>query len=136
MSSQKIPKKVCTSCKREKKLTEFYKDARKRDGRTAQCKKCRSKKYDRTPAKRCANLRYRYGISLEEFEFKLAEQGGACALCAKKYIKGNNRFHVDHCHENGHIRGILCHDCNTALGKLGDTVESIEKVLEYLKSDG
>ena len=128
-----MKKKTCSSCKKEKDIIRFYRDKRSKDGRTSQCKLCRKKKYDSGPNKRDRNLKYRYGVSSEEFEIMLQSQGDSCAICRKEYVKGNNRFHIDHCHDKGHIRGILCHDCNTALGKLGDTAESISRVLKYLE---
>lgn len=126
-------RKKCSSCGKEKTLQRFYKDKRAKDGRMSMCKVCRGKKYDRGDSRRDRNLKYRYGISIEEYDELLQQQKGACAICDKKYEKGSKQFHIDHCHDNGHIRGILCHDCNTALGKLGDSIDAIKKVLKYLK---
>lgn len=63
-------------------------------------------------------------------------QGGLCALCASKTRLGGRQPDsacVDHCHETGRIRGILCFGCNTALGKLGDTTEALERALRYVQ---
>lgn len=54
---------------------------------------------------------------------------GQCQLCGKRTLALN----VDHCHDSRAIRGVLCRQCNTGLGKLGDTVESLERALEYLR---
>ena len=60
-----------------------------------------------------------------------AEQEGLCALCRKPNAAGK-KLAVDHDHKTGIIRGLLCNGCNTALGTLGDNVESIVKVLNYI----
>ncbi len=76
----------------------------------------------------------KYGLSHEDFTRLLEQQNYTCARqgCDTKHIE-EKPLHVDHCHETNIIRGLLCFNCNSALGKLGDSVESIEKVLEYLK---
>jgi hypothetical protein len=81
----------------------------------------------------------KYGITLEERDAFLAAQGGLCALPhCRRAIRFGGRIqpdsaHLDHCHETNQVRGVLCAHCNTALGKLGDTVESIRAVLRYLE---
>lgn len=95
------------------------------------CYNCRRKdKFDRGEYKRNRNLLTRYGITTEEFNQLLESQDDACAICEKKEV---SRFVVDHCHDKGHIRGILCCNCNKALGKFGDTIEGVTKVLRYLE---
>jgi hypothetical protein len=61
----------------------------------------------------------RYNLTIEQFEEKLAEQGGACASCGRDNTAARN-WHVDHNHDTGEFRGILCHYCNVAAGCLGD----------------
>jgi hypothetical protein len=60
----------------------------------------------------------------------IAAQNGACALCLKPFV---SHACIDHCHQTGQVRGILCVGCNVALGRLGDTIEAIEGVLDYLR---
>lgn len=79
-----------------------------------------------------AIMRRQYGISLEQFEELLDHQGGGCALCGKSLDAMNRRMNVDHCHETGEVRGILCTGCNTGLGHLGDNIEGLQKALAYL----
>lgn len=96
-----------------------------------ECYKCRRKqKYDRGAYKRNRNLLTRYGISSEEFDQMLKDQEGKCAICEKTDAK---RYVVDHCHDNGHIRGILCATCNKALGKFNDNVEGLQRAIDYLE---
>lgn len=80
------------------------------------------------PQRRNRTLR-QYGITAEEFNAKLAEQEGRCALCREFRYPLN----MDHCHARGANRGILCHNCNTGLGLFGDSVETLEMAIEYLK---
>lgn len=73
-------------------------------------------------------LKTKYGITQEERDGMLAEQSGACASCGDTEVK----FVVDHNHNTGAIRGILCSPCNLALGHLHDDPERIEALLTYL----
>lgn len=73
-----------------------------------------------------------YGLTPESYRQLLETQRHSCALCEEPFVKTP---HVDHCHDTGRVRGLLCGDCNTSLGKLGDTVESFRKVLRYLESE-
>lgn len=78
-------------------------------------------------------LRATYGITLAEFHARYEAQGSVCALCRKAVPVERNR-HVDHCHDTGRIRGILCFDCNKGLGLLGDSPESIKRALDYVSA--
>lgn len=74
-------------------------------------------------------LRYRYGITEDDFERMLARQGGLCAICHA--VPG---AFVDHCHRTGRVRGVLCFHCNNGLGHIGDNVVLLE--LAALDLDG
>ena len=75
--------------------------------------------------------RYRvYGITEDDYNWLLFKQNEHCALCPQA-----SDLHIDHDHNTGYIRGLLCGPCNRALGILGDTIESIEAVLKYLKEN-
>jgi len=78
------------------------------------------------------NLKHKYGMTGEEYTHLLITQNSVCALCALP-PRGRRRLAVDHCHETGRVRGLLCFSCNTALGTLGDSTDSLERVLKYLK---
>ena len=76
----------------------------------------------------------RYGLTVDTYKAMLLKQENKCLLCSREFTDiGDTEPHIDHCHTTGIVRGILCHGCNTALGKLGDTEEAILKVLEYLQ---
>ena len=78
-------------------------------------------------------IKKKYGLSQGDFSALLKAQGGGCAICGNTKPGGRwGEFAVDHCHETGVIRGILCHKCNFALGCFKDSKEMISTVLEYL----
>lgn len=84
-------------------------------------------------------LRRKFRITLEEFLAIKAAQGGVCAVCKnpeRRKIVGNEvaELCVDHCHDTGEIRGLLCSTCNSGIGHLGDTEEALERALEYLRA--
>lgn len=78
---------------------------------------------------------YLYGVSLEQYEAMMAAQGGVCAICGTSDWPGkDNRPHVDHCHETGKVRGILCGPCNNGLGNFGDDPARLRAAAAYLEA--
>jgi Recombination endonuclease VII len=74
-----------------------------------------------------------YGLTPEDYERMLTEQGGLCAVCRTDTPgRGKPSWNVDHDHETGAVRGLLCHNCNMALGMLGDCVETAQALVSYL----
>lgn len=78
-----------------------------------------------------------YGISREQYENMLDSSGHKCQICGGEgfLMKGTThkaKLVVDHCHETGRIRGVLCHNCNRALGLLGDSIENLHSAVDYL----
>jgi hypothetical protein len=93
----------------------------------------------RSGRSRDAHLRRKYGITSEDYDQMLAEQGGGCALCGVKpedLTAGRYRkfLHVDHDHKTGRNRGLLCPDHNLLLGRFGDDVAMFRRVVEYLEA--
>ena len=86
------------------------------------------------------NLRRIYGISLEDYLNIYTKQGGNCAVCKVALpnwdVKGKARknMHLDHNHENDVVRGILCSNCNMAIGLLKDDPNIVESAFLYLSS--
>ena len=76
-------------------------------------------------------LKRDYGLTYDQYLCMLKSQGGVCAICGKAEEK--RRLAVDHCHNTGVIRGLLCGMCNTAIGKLNDDVNLLKKAIEYLE---
>lgn len=74
-----------------------------------------------------------YGISLEQYDQMYDSQDGECAICETNKPGGiSNRFHLDHDHTTGEIRGLLCHKCNNGLGYFNDDTSLLAKALKYL----
>lgn len=82
-------------------------------------------------SQRNSTLKKKYGITLEDFNQLILEQNNTCPICLRIFI---DKVHpcVDHCHETKRVRGVLCRQCNAAVGQLGDTKESLERALDYL----
>ncbi len=70
----------------------------------------------------------KFGITVDEYEARLVEQKGVCAVCTGR------RLAVDHCHATGKVRGLLCWHCNSGIGKLGDNAEGLLRALAYLRA--
>ena len=64
----------------------------------------------------------------------LVDQDYKCVICNTKY-SDTKKLHVDHCHNTGKVRGLLCSNCNNGMGKLGDSIERLELVINYLKQN-
>lgn len=82
------------------------------------------------------HLKYTTGISIQQYKKMLAEQNHMCASCGlpETVLQKSGkpfRLAVDHDHETGQVRGLLCMKCNRALGLLSDSAKTIEKLLEY-----
>jgi hypothetical protein len=120
-------KRKCSVCKEAKLLRDFHKAA---EGEyTFRCSTCTSKAF----------LRYRYGITVKEFETLLTRQNKQCAICktaleiSSDGIKRTKNVAVDHCHATGAVRGILCKNCNVGLGFFQDSVLLLNNAANYLK---
>lgn len=83
-----------------------------------------------------AYLRRNYNLTPEDWEAMFENQNHLCAICHKEGFKidpaSKNLLVVDHCHNTGKVRGLLCHNCNRALGLLQDDVESLKRAIDYL----
>ncbi len=82
-------------------------------------------------------LQRTYGITIEDFDAMLSSQDGTCAICdgTNSDSARNRRMTVDHDHDTGKVRGLLCFTCNTSIGKLGDTYAALQKAADYLKEN-
>ena len=88
------------------------------------------------PEKRKTQRVKQYGIDGAEYDRMLSEQFGVCAICKSSNTgdKRGGRFHVDHCHSSGKVRGLLCLACNHGLGKFKDSIESLKRAIGYIES--
>lgn len=122
--------RTCKTCGVDKPRKDFVTyDNGKGTGLRASCNECNRARWRYTTRKK--NLRRVYGITPEDYD-EMAKDG--CNLCGKKRESNGRNLTVDHDHKTGKIRGILCMQCNTSLGKLGDSVEGLTRALEYLNA--
>lgn len=101
--------------------------------RASQSKVVGRKAYSDPDGQRNAWLKYKYGITLEEYNRMFDSQEGKCAICGSEEPGRNNtNFAVDHDHETEEVRGLLCHRCNMGLGYFMDDPELLLKAAKYL----
>lgn len=136
-----IDTKVCSSCKVEKPKTEYHKRLDRPCGVKSICKECvliypKEKKRAEGYSRRYGLLRS-YGITLEDFEKMLISQDYKCIICnihsdSVMSHKTHRHLCVDHCHDTGMIRGLLCNNCNRAIGILKDDPQVLLNAYNYL----
>jgi len=74
------------------------------------------------------DLRRTYGICLDTYESMLEDQKECCYICGKE----PDRLYVDHCHDTGSVRKLLCIKCNTGLGLFNDSIKAMKKAMKHL----
>lgn len=130
--------KICTKCEQSKPFGEFdvHHQGVKGPVYHARCKPCR--RDDQYIGIRRRTFEKIYGITLEQYDEMLRAQGGVCAICDKpEWViqKGKLRMlSVDHDHLTGVVRGLLCSNCNRAIGLLNDDMDTLKKAIHYLQS--
>jgi len=138
--------KICGKCKVEKQDTDYYSNGSRR---RSYCKICSSlyqkehktqneerlrkqwqkasKKYYTLKTSRVKTYR-RYGLSVNDYFSLLEKQNGKCKVCNEE-----KKLVIDHNHKTGKVRGLLCLNCNTALGHLKDNKEIMLSAIKYLE---
>jgi hypothetical protein len=102
------------------------KTGERREWLSSYCKECATKKGGEH------YLKKKYGISSIEKTKMLKDQENKCAICKTSFL-GAKGTHVDHCHETGKIRNLLCMRCNVGLGNFKDNTDLLRKAIEYLE---
>ncbi len=141
--------RTCIKCGEAKELKEFYKSGSNQrgknflEGRTTTCKNCsrmdKNGYYHENKQYLLDYQRFRnYGLTRKDYNKMLADQDGTCAICNKKNeAKTRNtelyQLSVDHCHDTGEIRGLLCMNCNFGIGKFRDSIEILKEAIKYLE---
>jgi hypothetical protein len=137
--------KKCCACSETKELDCFYTDNSTPDKKVYSCIPCyekrRLERKKQNPEKHLKNtqsfwLKHRYNITLDEYTEMLENQEGKCAICGRPDSgkKANKAFCVDHCHETGKVRGLLCMPCNRSLGQFQDNADILRKAADYIDS--
>ena len=110
---------------------EYERNRRKRpEVAAAVAQRYRENKISLQQTMRVRHLRVNYGLSTTDYQLMLERQNGRCAFCGR--LPGKQNLCVDHDHETGRVRGLLCRGCNGALGRLGDTSTALERIIRYL----
>lgn len=125
--------KRCSRCQVDKPPNQFWKDSSRHDGLNHNCNTCSSAKFkkwkDEHPRHvKSHRLKALYGITQDEFDVMAEELNHTCPICLKE-----GPLAVDHCHDTGKIRGLICRQCNSGLGFLGDNVETVRNLLKYME---
>lgn len=158
-------RRICCKCKIEKDISEFTKDKNDKTGFTYSCKKCRlnifkqwklnnPEKYKETIQKRKykqkeyyslpeIKLKYRkkfierkFNISYSDYEKMQIKQNNKCAICGNEENSADKDYlSVDHNHESGDIRGLLCTRCNVGLGYFKDNIQNLKNAINYLENE-
>jgi len=116
--------KHCLGCGEIKPHTEWHRKASSPDGLASRCRGCRA------VDNRAGHLMRKYGLTPMELDALVAEQQGICCICLAAPAE-----HVDHCHETGRVRGVLCFSCNAALGQFKDRPDVIRRAATYVEGN-
>lgn len=128
---------MCIPCRKkyEKKNRQTDKFKNSNKIKTRRWRLLNPEKSDRTV--QASSLKRLYGITTEQYENIIVLQNNGCGICGMTQKESVNKFKirlvVDHNHETGEIRGVLCSSCNRSLGLLGDNIEKLNLAIEYLK---
>ncbi len=140
--------KTCRKCQQAKNTRNFYKHATSARGLFSICKSChRAVMRENQARPEGAWARYlrvacrKYGVSVIQIRTMFDQQNGQCLGCFESFIWGPEskvngariRMHIDHCHVSGGVRGLLCVDCNVALGRVKDNEAVLRRLAEYLQ---
>ncbi len=125
-AQETIDTKTCSQCGKVKLLLDFSVNVNGRKFVNPSCKECSNKR-----ARENAMLRD-FGLTLLQYDLILLDQDGSCKICGKKKSGGLGRFHVDHNHKTGKIRGLLCNKCNPMLGHAHDDPKILIAAANYL----
>lgn len=145
--------KTCTLCKVDKPASSYSPRGNVRDGLQSQCRSCRNatsmawrkNNLELCRARRRANYaanphrqlgasrKWRFGVTEDEYNEILMFQNGVCAICKEKCREGK-ALAIDHNHATNYVRGLLCRQCNTALGMLREDPAIVKRAENYLTS--
>ena len=135
-----ITHKRCPICGKLKERSEYWKWKSRKDGLAAYCIPCfaeRNAKWNKDNPEKSLNVRRAvkrkidFGMSKDQYGQMLIDQDNLCAICKKE---SGWEAAVDHCHNTGEIRGLLCRNCNLGLGGFKDNIETIRKAIKYVKN--
>jgi hypothetical protein len=116
--------KFCPTCATDKKSSDFSKCKSRKDGLDIRCKSCASH------SSKIQHYKKQYGFTTEQAKEHLQNQHGECKICGVE-----SKLYVDHCHNSGKVRGLICNFCNSILGYAKDSEQTLLNAIEYLKAN-
>lgn len=135
----------CVHGGRPQPLANFHKDKQKKSGYRPDCKTCQNLRVNAYAMERKeadpedwklrrkrATTKWRYGITLEELNERLAATDWRCEICQEKF-EDQHDVNVDHCHNSDKVRGLLCRSCNWGLGQFKDNPHLLTQAIRYLE---
>lgn len=148
--------KVCIKCKKQKSLSDFYKNKKYKDGIFPYCKNCdkerKRKLYHNNPKIKKQQKKWRdnnkdkttlynwkhkikrlYGLTTKQWEIKFNGQKGCCMICGIHQNELKSKLSVDHNHVTGKVRDLLCHRCNLLVGQFELNPGLLDTIAEYLE---
>ena len=128
---------VCRDCtnKRRRELRKENPEEAKAQSREASRKWRERHPEDGKEYRKNWHLLKKYNITIKDYDTMLAKQDNRCAMCGTDKAGGNqNIFHVDHDHDTGEVRGLLCINCNIGIGYFKDSIERLEQAINYLNN--
>ncbi len=130
--------KLCSKCNVQKSFEYFYVSLRSKDGLQSRCKNCNGKsatewsRQNYTPEAGRIKYLKKYGMTPEKYQNLFEKQNSACKTCGRVGLD----LKIDHCHTGGQVRGLLCNGCNTALGLVKESRETLLNLIKYLENSG
>ena len=135
MPNQYSTSKVCKECNKELPVTSFYFKNKERNRRDTTCMECKKKAlregYDPHIASE-RHLQRNYGIGVDDRRRMFEEQKGVCKICGNPGDGRWKRLCIDHDHQTGIVRDLLCRRCNTLLGEVYDNSDILNRMSDYL----
>lgn len=113
--------KRCCKCRIVKPKSDFWRNVQSADGIHTRCKPCLREDQNK----------HKFGLAEGAVESMLQLQNHRCPICLKKLTDGRGRA-IDHCHESGKVRGLLCPKCNAGLGFFDDSPELLRAAASYM----
>lgn len=124
--------KRCFRCGLVKPLSEFNRNRSRVDGHQPDCQPCRrAAEKGRKRRQFTVPPDLKGKVTRDHFDALMREQGGVCAICGDACRLGR-RLAIDHCHTTGEVRGLLCSQCNSGIGLLGDRRDLLLAAADYL----
>ena len=135
LAPKNVPEKLkCCKCKLNKNSSEFHNSSSRKTGKSAQCSSCSKLRHDKQEQRK-NSLKRNYGIDYQVFQSIVIAQNNQCAICHTN-LDGSTKGltpHMDHCHATKKIRGVLCAQCNFALGHFKDNKKLLLSAVQYLE---